>query len=113
MLELSRKLVVGFPVRGVFGAPTFAMLRNPVVCLPTFPKLSKLVFPSKLRKLVVGVPVLSVFSTAMICSGTLASVGSRKCRASWKFLVLGEASCVCRSSCRSWKRMREKDAGKG
>jgi hypothetical protein len=63
MLEL-RKLVVGFPVRGVFGAPTFAMLRNPVVCLPTFPKLSKLVFPSKLRKLVVGVPVLSVFSTA-------------------------------------------------
>jgi hypothetical protein len=63
VLEL-RKLVVGFPVRGVFGAPTFAMLRNPVVCLPTFPELPKLVVPSKLRKLVVGVPVLSVFSTA-------------------------------------------------
>jgi hypothetical protein len=63
MLELC-KLVVGFPVRGVFGAPTFAMLRNPVVYLPTFFELPKLVVPSKLRKLVVGVPVLSVFSTA-------------------------------------------------
>jgi hypothetical protein len=47
----------------------------------------------------------------LACFGTLGSVGSRRCqcRASRKFLVFAEVSCVCRSSCLSWKRMREED----
>jgi hypothetical protein len=40
-------------------------LRELVVGFPAFFELPKLVVPSKLRKLFVGVPFLSVFSTAL------------------------------------------------
>jgi hypothetical protein len=80
MLEL-RKLIVSFPVRGVFGAPVTAHC----------PRIDR----------------LKVAHALMIRLHTRLLWYSRFRRFA-KMSSVVEASCVCRSSRRSWKRMRKR-----